>query len=288
MYTLNITRVAVLLLLTVLPFQATAQSPITADLITDRTYITPGGETTLDIEITNPADSGTSVERYGGGGYSSNHGQLQPYAELEVNNTCGQPLCPVDSALGFPLHPGTSAQFYWNTLQVSAGAPAGHMIRISNISLKLSGTEYRSINDVHLRRDFVAIVAPDGQGDPAALNALNTTNAKAGSADIKASLVLDYPDTVSAGSHIEVSGTLHNQGDEPIAGHFILGSDRHLGSHVGAFRQISCRFKCLYNGQFPLNRGDSIDVLFWQMYYEDDYLFSGNLHIKGPACHCHR
>ena len=282
MHSFTRTRIASLLLLALLPLQAAAQSPITADLVTDRSFVTPGGDTTLVIEITNPADSGTSVERYGGGGYSSNHGQLRPYAELEMNNTCGQSLCPVDSAQGFPLHPGTSAQFYWNSLRISAGAPAGHMIRISDIRLKLSGPEYRSINNVHLQRDFVAIVAPAGQGDPAALNALNTTNPKAGSADIKASLVLDYPDTVSAGRHIEVSGTLHNQGDEPIAGHFILGSDRHLGSHVGAFRQISCRFKCQYNGQFPLNRGDSIDVLFRQMYYEDDYLFSGNLHIKGP------
>ncbi|HDZ07860.1 hypothetical protein [Pseudohongiella sp.] len=282
MHPLNPIRISFLVLFALRPFQATAQTPIIADLVTDRTHITPGSETTLVIEITNPADSGISVERYGGAGYSSNHGQLQPYAELQVNNSCGQPLCPVGSAQGFPLHPGTSAQFYWNTLQVSAGAPTGHMIRISDISLKLTDAYSRSINDVHLQRDFVAIVAPDGQGDPAALSALNTTNPKAGSADIKATLVLDYPDTVSAGSHIEVSGTLHNQGDEPIAGHFILGSDRHLGSHVNAFRQVSCRFKCLYNGQFPLNRGDSIDVLFRQMYYEDDYLFSGNLHIQGP------
>ena len=282
MHPFNPIRFVSLLLVALLSSQVTAQAPITADIVTDRTYITPGSETTLVIEITNPADSGISVERYGGAGYSSNHGQLQPYAELEINSTCGQPLCPVDSAQDFPLHPGTSAQFYWNTLQVSAGAPAGHMIRISDINLKLSGPQFRSINDVHLQRDFVAIVALEGQGDPAALNALNTTNPKAGSADIRASLVLNYPDTVSAGRHIEVSGTLHNQGDEPIAGHFILGSDRHLGSHVNAFRQISCRFKCLYNGQFPLNRGDSIDVLFRQMYYEDDYLFSGNLHIQGP------
>lgn len=239
----NATTIATLLLLALLSFQASAQPPITADLITDRTYITAGSETTLVIEITNPANSGISVERYGGAGYSSNHGQLQPYAELETNSTCGQSLCPVDSAQGFPLHPGTSAQFYWNTLQVSAGAPAGHMVRISDISLKLSDTDSRSINDAHLQRDFVAIVAPDGQGDPAALSALNITNPKAGSADIMASLVLDYPDTVSAGRHIEVSGTLHNQGDEPITGHFILGSDRHLGSHVNAFRQVSCRFK---------------------------------------------
>ena len=282
MRTFNPVGFASLLILALLSSPAAAQTPITADLVTDRTYITAGGQTTLVIEITNPADSGISVERYGGGGYSSNHGQLQPYAELEINNTCGQSLCPVDSAQGFPLHPGTSAQFYWNTLQVSADAPAGQIIRISDISLKLSGTEYRSINDVHLQRDFVAIVAPDGQGNPATLNAINTINPKAGSAAIRASLVLDYPDTVRAGSHIEVSGTLHNQGDEPIAGHFVLGSDRHLGSHVNAFRQVSCRFKCQYNGQFPLNRGDSIDVLFRQMYYEGDYLFSGNLHIKGP------
>ncbi len=282
MRTLSPVSFASLLIFALQSSQASAQTPISATLVTDRNYITPGGETTLIIEITNPADSGTSVERYGGAGYSSNHGQLQPFAELEINNTCRQPLCAVDTAQGFPLHPGTSAQFYWNTLRVSASAPAGHMIRISGINLKLSGPESRSINDVHLQRDFVAIVAPEGQDDPAALSALNTTNPKAGSADIRASLVLDYPDTVSAGSHVEVSGTLHNQGDEPIAGHFILGSDRHLSSHVNSFRQVSCRFKCLYNGQFPLNRGDSIDVLFRQMYYEDDYLFSGNLHIKGP------
>jgi hypothetical protein len=273
---------ALLLLATLLSSQAAAQAPITADLVTDRAYITPGGVTTLVIEISNPADSGTTVERYGGGGYGFNYGLLESHAALKSDNSCGQSLCPVDSAQGFPLHPGTSAQFYWNTLQVSADAPAGVVIRISSINLKLSDTESRSINDVHLQRDFVAIVAPDGQGDPAALNALNTTNPKAGSADIRASLVLNYPDMVSAGRHIEVSGTLHNQGDEPIVGHFILGSDRHLGSHVNSFRQVSCRFKCLYNGQFPLNRGDSIDVLFRQMYYEADYLFSGNLHIKGP------
>lgn len=282
MRSFNPVKIAILLVVAFQSFQIYAQSSVIADLISDRRFINPGGETILVIEISNPAGSGISVEGYGGAGYSSNHGQLQPYAELEVNNTCGQPLCPVDPAQGFPLHPGTSAQFYWNTLQVSAGAPAGSIIRISNINLKLFGPEYRSINNVHLQRDFVAIVAPSGQGDLAALNALNTTNPKAGSADVKASLVLDYPDTAGAGKHIEVSGTLHNQGDEPITGHFILGSDRHLGSHVGAFRQISCRFKCLYNGQFPLDRGDSIDVLFRQMYYEDDYLFSGNLHIKGP------
>ncbi len=278
----NLVRIVLLLLLMFLPLQATAQTPITADLVADRTYIASGGETTLVIEITNPADSGISVERYGGGGYGFNYGLLDSHAELKTDNSCGQSLCPVDAAHGFPLHPGTSAQFYWNTLQVSGDAPAGVVIRISSISLKLSDTESTKINDVHVQRDFVAIVAPDGQGDPAVLSALNTTNPKAGSADIKASLVLDYPDTVSAGSHIEVSGTLHNQGDEPIAGHFVLGSDRHLGSHVNAFRQVSCRFKCQYNGQFPLNRGDSIDVLFRQMYYEGDYLFSGNLHIKGP------
>ena len=227
MHPLNSARIALLLLLALQSFQSTAQTPITADLVSDRTYITPGGETTLVIEFTNPADSGISVEPYGGDGYSSNHRQLQPYVDLERDNTCGQPLCPVDSAQGFSPHPATSAQFYWNTLQVSAATPAGSMVRISDINLKLSRSECRSINDVHLKRDFVAIVAPGGQGDPAALNALNTTNPKAGSADIRASLVLDYPDTVSAGRHIEVSGTLHNQGDEPIAGHFILGSDRH-------------------------------------------------------------
>lgn len=282
MRTLRPLSLASLLLLVLLPLQAASQTLITADLVTDRTYITPGGETTLVIEITNPTGSDISVERYGGGGYGFNHGLLESHAALKTNNSCGQSLCPVDSTQGFPLHPGTSAQFYWNTLQVNADATAGFVIKISSISLKLSDTDSRSINDVHLQRDFVAIVAPDGQGDPAALNALDTTNPKAGSADIKASLVLNYPDTVSAGSHVEVSGTLHNQGDEPIAGHFILGSDRHLGSHVNSFRQVSCRFKCLYNGQFPLGRGDSIDVLFRQMYYEDEYLFSGNLHIKGP------
>jgi len=282
MHPLSLAKVISVILITLLSFPSAAQTSIIADLVIDRTYVTPGSETTLIIEITNPADSGISVERYGGSGYGFSYGLLESHAALNSDNSCGQSLCPVDSAQGFPLHPGTSAQFYWNTLQVSGDAPTGLMIRISSINLKLSDTDSRSINDVHLQRDFVAIVAPDGQGDPAALNALNTTNPKAGSADIRASLVLDYPDTVSAGSHIEVSGTLHNQGDEPITGHFILGSDRHLGSHVNAFRQVSCRFKCLYNGQFPLNRGDSIDVLFRQMYYEDDYLFSGNLHIKGP------
>tara|TARA_R110002167_G_scaffold45324_4_gene136336 strand:- start:15762 stop:17453 length:1692 start_codon:yes stop_codon:yes gene_type:complete len=236
----------------------------------------------LVVEITNPADSRITVERYGGGGYSSNAGYPVSFLELEVNGTCVQGLCAVDPANGFPLRPGTSAQFYWHTLRVASNAPAGFAIWLSRLRLKLTGPEYRNINDVHLQRNFVAIVSPDGQGDRAALNALNTTNPKAGSANINATLALSYADSVAAGSHIEVSGTLRNQGEEPIAGHFILGSDRHLGSHVNSFRQISCLFKCLYNGQFPLNRGDSIDVLFRQMYYEDDFLFSGNLQIKGP------
>lgn len=278
----NSTRLASLLFLALLSFQAAAQSPITADLVTDRSYIRPGGEIMLVVEITNPADSGITVERYGGGGYSSNAGYPVSFLELEVNGNCVQGLCPVDPANGFPLRPGTSAQFYWHTLRVSGNAPAGFAIWMSRLRLKLTGPEYRNINDVHLQRNFVAIVSPDGQGDLAALNALNTTNPKAGSANINATLALSYADTVAAGSHIEVSGTLLNQGEEPIAGHFILGSDRHLGSHVNSFRQVSCLFKCLYNGQFPLNRSDSIDVLFRQMYYEDDFLFSGNLQIKGP------
>ena len=57
----NAARIALVLLFTLLAFQAAAQSPITADLVTDRTYITPDSETTLVIEITNPADSGLSV-----------------------------------------------------------------------------------------------------------------------------------------------------------------------------------------------------------------------------------
>lgn len=282
MHPFNSTRIAFFLFLTLLSTQAVAQSTVIADLVTDRSYISPGGEITLVVEITNPADSGVTVERYGGGGYGSYASSSGSYIELEMDDSCGQGFCQVDPANGFPLHPGTSAQFYWNTVRVAGNAPAGLAIWVSSISLKLTGPGYRNINDVHLQRNFVAIVSPNGQGDSAALNALNTTNPKAGSANINATLALDYPDTVAAGSHIEVSGTLRNQGDEPITSHFILGSDRHLGSHVDSFRQISCRFKCLYNGQFPLNRGDSIDVLFRQMYYEDDFLFSGNLQIKGP------
>ncbi|MBC53358.1 MAG: hypothetical protein CMQ34_05920 [Gammaproteobacteria bacterium] len=262
--------------------QVIAQSPITADLVTDRSFVSPGGEIKLVIEITNPADSGITVERYGGGGYGVNHRQPGPSAKLNIIDGCGQALCPVDASQGFPLPPGSSAQFYWYALSVASDAPAGHVYRVSSMSLKLTGPEFRSINDVHLQRDFVAIVAPDGQGDGATLNALDTTNPKAGSANINATLALNYPDTVRAGRHVEVSGTLHNHGDEPIVGYFILGSDRHLGSHVNAYRQISCRFKCLYHGQFPLEQGESIDVLFRQLYYEDDFLFAGNLNIMGP------
>ncbi len=282
MRSLNCTRLAALLFLALFSLQAAAQSPIAADLLIDRSYISPGAEMKLVIEISNPADSGISIEGVGGVGYSSNAGYLNSFMEMEADDSCVQGVCPVDPTNGFPLHPGTSAQFYAYTMRVGGNAPTGLAITVSNISLTLTGPENRSINDVHLQRNLVAIVSPNGQGDSAALNALTTTNPKAGSANINATLELSYPGTVAAGRHIEVSGTLRNHGDEPIARHFILGSHRHLGNHVGSYRQVYCMFKCLFNGQFPLNTGDSIDVLFRQIYYENDLLFSGKLHISGP------
>lgn len=280
MNSFNRVRAALLLVLVIQSFHAAAQSPVTADLVEDRSYISPGGQTTLVVEITNPADSGEEIVRATGGGYGFNLGRQ--YVDVEADAPCGQFLCPVDPSQGFPLPPGSSARFYHRSLQVSADAPAGLLIRVDNIRLALLNSASRQLNDVHLQHDFVAIVAPDGQGDPAHLNALDTANPRAGSADIDATLALHYPDTVAAGSHIEVTGTLRNHGSEPITSYFILGSHRHLGNHTGSFRQIFCRFKCLYNGEFPLYRGDSIDVLFRQMYYEDDLLFSGDLQIRGP------
>lgn len=276
-------RIAFLLVIALQSYPIFAQSPITIDLVTDRSYISPGGEITLVVEISNPADSGTIIERLSGSSYGLNlASQNRHLAEFTANAQCSQGLCPVDPAKGLPVRPGTSAQFYFNSLRVSANAPAGLLIRVSDIRLKLISSEQRHINDVHLQRDFVAIVSPGGQGDSAYINSQLTANPKAGSANINATLTLHYPDMVTAGNHIEVTGTISNHGSEPITSHFILGSLQHLGNHVRSYRQIFCQFKCLYNGQFPLLRGDTIDVLFRQMYYESDFLFSGNLQIKGP------
>lgn len=276
-------KIAFLLVTALQSYPIFAQSPITVDLVTDRSYVSPGGEITLVVEINNPADSGTTIEGLSGSGYGLNLGtQSRHLAQLMPNAQCRQGLCPVDPAKDLPVRPGNSAQFYFNSLRVSADAPEGLLIRVSDIRLKLSGSEQRHINDVHLQRDFVAIVSPGGQGDAAFINSQLTANPKAGSANIDATLSLHYPDTVTAGSHIEVTGTIKNNGSEPITHQFILGSIRHLGNHVNSYRQISCMFKCLYNGQFPLLHGDTIDVLFRQMYYENDFLFSGNLEIKSP------
>lgn len=276
-------KIAFLLVLALQSYPIFAQSPITVDLVTDRSYISPGGEITLLVEISNPVDSGTTIEGLSGSGYGLNLGtQSRHFAEFTANGQCRQGLCPVDPAKDLPVQPGTSAQFYFNSLRVSADAPEGLLIRVSDIRLQLTSSEQRHINDVHLQRDFVAIVSPGGQGDSAYLNAQLTANPKAGSANIDATLSLQYPDTVTAGNHIEVTGTIKNHGSEPITSHFILGSLQHLGNHVSSYRQIFCQFKCLYNGQFPLLHGDTIDVLFRQLYYESDFLFSGNLQIKGP------
>jgi hypothetical protein len=273
-------RLNALLALLLLPFFSEAQSPVTADLVTDRSFIAPGDQITLIVEITNPADSGRTIERFHGAGSSTTP---LPESNFEViENTCQLGLCPVDPSRGFPLHPGSSAQFYWRTLKVNALAPQNLVIRVANIRLNMTDTAGLHINEVHLQRNFVAIVAQQGHGSASQLAALDTRNPKAGSANIDASLSLAYPETVEAGNHIEVTGTLVNHGDSEIHSLFILGSNRHLGNHVNSYNQVFCRFKCSYNGAFPLKAGDSVDVLFRQMYYEADTLFSGALHIEGP------
>ncbi|MEC8861099.1 MAG: hypothetical protein VYE29_13995 [Pseudomonadota bacterium] len=274
-------RFSVLFALVCLPAFSYAQGSVTADLLTDRSFIAPGGQITLVVEITNPADSGRTIERFGGFGYSATPLAESNYEFTDVSS-CQQSICPVDPARGLPLLPGSSAQFYWRTLKVSASAPDNLLIRASNINMGFTDADGRRLNDVYLQRDFVAIVAREGQGSMSQLNAQNTQSAKAGSADIDATLNLAYPSTVSAGSHIEVTGTLSNHGSSEISSIFILGSSRHLGNHVASFNQVTCQFKCSYNGAFPLSAGDSVDVLFRQMYYEADTLFSGALQIQGP------
>ncbi|MDP2283923.1 MAG: hypothetical protein Q8L06_07270, partial [Pseudohongiella sp.] len=222
-------KVAFLLVIALQSYPIFAQSPITADLVTDRSYISPGQEIRLVVEISNPVDSGITIERLSGSGYGLNlANQNRHYAEFTASTQCSQGLCPVDPAKGFPIRPGTSAQFYFNTLRVNAATPVGLLIRVSDIRLKLTSSEQRNINDVHQQRDFEAIVSPGGQGDSAYINAQLTANPKAGSANINATLTLHYPDTVTAGNHIEVTGTISNHGSEPITSHFILGSLQHL------------------------------------------------------------
>ncbi|WP_237133897.1 hypothetical protein [Pseudohongiella sp. O18] len=264
-----------------LPVFSHAQGTVTADLLTDRSFIAPGGQITLVVEITNPADSGRTIERFSGVGYSATPLAESNYEFTDVSS-CQQIFCPVDPTRSFPLPPGSSAQFYWQTLKVSPSAPENLLIRASNINLGLTDANDRRLNDVHLQRDFVAIVVREGQGSISQLNAQSTQNAKAGSANINASLNLAYPPTVSAGSHIEVTGTLSNHDSSEISSIFTLGSSRHLGNHVTSYNQIFCQFKCSYNGAFPLSAGESVDVLFRQMYYEADTLFSGALQILNP------
>lgn len=262
-----------------------AQGVITADLVEDRHYLAPGSTYELIVEITNPANSGFVMSDYRGGGYDPNSWHNSPpHFELKLHESCAPyGFCPVDSDAGLPLNPGESGRFYHRVIHVSPDAPIGAEIRISDIHVTLfDGEQNRQHNDIHLARNFVGIVSPNGQGDQAALATIPTVNPRAGSANIDATLSLAYPTSVKAGEHLEVVGTITNHGPEPISDLFILGTHRHLGTHVRSYRQIFCVFKCEFNGRLPLYQGESIDLLFRQIYYENEMLSRGNLLLSGP------
>ena len=276
-------RVVLLLTLQFVALFTYAQSPITATLLQDRAYLAPGEEIALNIRITNPADSAKVISAVSGGSSGGLLAASQQYIDYPVaNHECSSLLCPLSPESGFPILPGTSADFSFSTLRVSSEAPSGTDIEIMDIYLKLSGPNDRYYNDVHLQNNFRALITPDGEGDQAYLASLDTHNDKAGSASINASLSLSYPASPTAGRHIEIIGTLSNHGDEPITDSFVLGSHRHLGTHRSSFRQLSCLYKCLYNHKFPLDKGESMDIRFRELYYEADTLFTGGIQITGP------
>ena len=260
-----------------------AQGSISIDLVEDRTYIAQGDAVKLTVRISNPIDSVEVVEGIRGNGYGMNLTRDQSdYAQLEINTSCGQALCPVVPGNNFPLLPGEAADFDFGLLKVGSDAIDGMLIRVSDIYLKLFGANQRVMNDVHLKRDFIAVVSADGQGDATYLNNMETTNPYAGSADIEATLSLQYPQSIPAGNDFEITGTLTNQGSEPINGSFILGYHNDVGAHSRSFRQISCLFKCVFNGQFPIKKDDSIDLKFRQVYYDAQQLFTGDFMLVDP------
>lgn len=260
---------------------ALAQGEITADFVQDRGVLVPGIAFPLIIEISNPDDSGIVIENWRGGSGGSSEGSQ--YFQLEFVETCGNvSFCPVDQGNTFPIYPGHSAQFYHYMLNINSDAPTGALVRVRDISLKLTTTNYRQLNDIHLQHDFIGIISSGTPVSPSYLESLDTKNPKAGQAQVVAELTLRYPSQVQAGESIEVTGTILNLGNEEITGLFILGSDRHQGSLLNSFRQIFCQFKCLYSGEFPLQINEQVDVLFRQFYYENDYLLTGDLAIRGP------
>ena len=260
---------------------ALAQGEITADLVPDRAILAPGSKFPVVIEINNPIDSGIVIEGWRGGSGGSSDGSQ--YFQLDYTELCGKSYyCPVDPANTFPLYPGSSAQFYQFAVAVKEDAPSGTLIRTRDVSIKLSTSNYRQLNDIHLQHDFVGIISAGKPVNPNYLASLDTKNPNAGQAHIDAELTLRYPSQIQAGEHVEVTGTIQNLGNELITSFLLLGSDRHQGSLLGSFRQIFCQFKCVYGGEFPLHKNEQIDVQFRQLYYENDYLLAGDLAIRGP------
>ncbi|MDT8428078.1 MAG: hypothetical protein RQ757_04850 [Pseudomonadales bacterium] len=245
-------------------------------------FLKPGDGVEILLRVTNPADSGITLNGVIGVSSNMNADASLAFGDIQkvfkATELCEDDnVCPYPEG-SFPVKPGENLTLAFRRLQAIDEIPQNTLLILSNIHLS-----------THLQGKQVSIpvngiaayqVTADGSGDPAIFDELTINFPPFVPPELTVNF--RHPPQIWAGEPFNVTATIKNTGTEMVELRPISSFTRFTwsaGSHRESYEWQGCTQLCVLQGQSELAPGQSLVQDLGNFFYTADTLFSGELRL---------
>lgn len=245
-------------------------------------FLKPGDGVEILLRVSNPADSGITLNGISGVSSGSNSNVNITLDDIQKvfksTELCeDSPACPYPEG-NFPLEPGESLTLAFRRLQAIDEIPQNTLLILDNIHL---------VTQLHGKQVFIPangiaayMITAGGSGDPAVFDELTITFPPFVPPEL--AINFRHPQQIQAGEPFNVTATISNTGTEMVELGLISSFARFTqsaGPHGESYEWQGCTQLCVLQGQSKLEPGQSMVQDFGNFFYTADTLFSGELRL---------